>query len=106
MSDKKGCPLDGEDVVLLGPPTGDGGIIAIHHREDHTSITGILRPLEDGKSIDGDIVRLTPKENGIGFKQEVLYENPSKSGPAMVNNQDFRDGWSRIFGNKTAIGQA
>jgi hypothetical protein len=90
-------------VVILGPPTGDGGVCAVNHRPDHTITTGVLRSLEDGRPLDGDVVRLTPREGGIGYNKEVLY---SRSGPAMVNSREYLDGWESVFGKKTATGQA
>jgi len=97
LSDDK--PPPGRDYAILGPPTGDGGIHMIRHREDHTFESGVLRPVQEGKPISGEIIRLIPNEGEPGYDVETIY-SPVSGGPAMVNSKPFREGWDRIFEKK------
>lgn len=99
----KKCSLDDEEVVLLGPPTGDGGYHAMEHGSDHECAPAVVRPVQDGKPFDGELVRLVPRENGVGYRKEVLY---SRDGPPMANSREYVDGWDRIFGKRAGVGQA
>ena len=101
--EKKGC--DGSDIALLGPPAEDGGIHVLRHRPDHSIETGVLKPLRDGHPLYGEIVQMTPREDGLGY-DVVPIEIPGQ-GPAMVNNKAYRDGWDTVFNKtKTVVGEA
>jgi len=104
--DKKDDRCDGSDVAFLGPPAPGGGVHVLRHKSDHSLETGVLKPLEDGKPIYGEIVQMRPRENGLGYDVLPLEEADPSSGPAMVNNRAYRDGWDTIFGKKAKPGEA
>lgn len=106
--DDSGCG-DGEDFAVLGPPADGGGQYVLRHLSDCSWQAGVLRPLEDGKPVHGEIVCLRPREDGgPGYAVESVNAGgkTSGSGPAMVNSKAFRDGWDGIFGKKVAVGEA
>ncbi len=102
------------DIVLVHSPTEDGKGARVIRVRDQTIETGEVRPLEDGKPISGEVVKLTPRgENARVCDVETLVPAqqtqaaalpPSSSaprkGPAQVATDDFRDNWGRIFGTK------
>lgn len=107
MTDKKDGQCDESDVAFLGPPAPGGGVHVLRHRSDHSMETGVLRPLEDGRPIHGEIVQIRKRENGPGF--DVLPPEDAlagQGGPPMVNSQAYKDGWDTIFGKKTPAGEA
>jgi hypothetical protein len=64
---------------------------------------GELRPLEEGKPIDGEVVTLTAREESPGlFDVRTEYEPPKResSGPARVATRDYRKGWDKIWGRR------
>lgn len=93
----------GEDVAFLGPPAEGGGVHVVRHRPDHTWEAGVLRDVEDGRPLHGELVRLTQRD-GPGYSVETLHGRGE--GPAMVNSQAYKDGWENIFGQKVPAGEA
>ncbi len=105
-------------MLHLGPPVGNGYHPYVRHRPGCHIEAGILRKTnehgndEAGAPIDG-IMRIRHTGHGDVYDVESIYERaPScptddvaHEGPAMVSSEAYRDGWSRIFGNK-AVGQA
>ena len=105
------------DVVLLGPPTGDGeGVHVLRAREDRIE-AGEVRPMKDGAPIHGEVVKLTPREGAPGVCDvEVSYAPPAVAaarasaqgaptrgkGPPKVATDDYREGWDEIFGKRAA----
>jgi len=102
------------DVVLLGPPTADGeGVHVLRAREDRVE-AGEVRPLKDGASIHGEVVKLTPRQDTPHVCDvEVRYAPPASTGsttvrtmrgkgPAQVATRDYRNGWEEIFGASKA----
>lgn len=102
------------DVVLLGPPTGDGeGVHVLRAREDRIE-AGEVRPMKDGAPIHGEVVKLTPREGAPGVCDvEVSYAPPSSAraasapshgargkGPPKVATNGYREGWDEIFGKR------
>lgn len=67
----------------------------------------VLRPVEDGQTLSGDLVRLHPlKEFPLLADLETLLRHPNhaerpesgRKGPAMVATEAYRTGWEAIFG--------
>lgn len=94
------------DVVLLGPPTADGeGVHVLRAREDRVE-AGEVRPLKEGASIHGEVVKLTPRKDAPQVCDvDVTYAPPARSsastrgkGPAQVATSSYRNGWDEIFG--------
>jgi hypothetical protein len=95
----------GEDVVLFGPPTEDGeGYRVLRHTNDET-LMGTVRPLKHGKPIQGEAVRLAPRQGPLPL-YDVVHDDEARSGPAKVNSREFLAGWDRIFGQRSTVGQA
>ena len=98
------------DVVVLGPPTADGGGVHVLRARDEKIETGELRALQEGRPITGEVVTLEPrKENPRVCDVRSTFSPPSSKsstsaaphkGPARVATQAYRDGWDEIFGDK------
>lgn len=94
---------DKTDVVVLAGPTEDGkGANVLRVRPGHLE-AGEVRPLEDGKPIAGDVVRLKPRESAPAVCDvEVLHEGPAperrSTKPAQVASRAYRKNWDAIFG--------
>jgi hypothetical protein len=98
-----------DDFAILGPPADGGGNHVLRHRPDCSWEAGIVKPLEDGKPINGELVYLRPREDGgPGYAVESIDAGlPVRpSGPSMVNSRAFRDGWDGIFGHRAPAGEA
>lgn len=96
------------DVVLVGEPKEGGVVDVLRLREDRIE-AGELRPIEEGKPLYGELVKLSPRgEHPRLFDVNVLAAPPRKSdageggrrGPALVNSEAFREGWESIFGSR------
>lgn len=97
------------DIVLLHSPTDDGKGARVLRVRNEGIEAGEIRPLEEGKPISGEILKLKPRqENERVCDVEVLMappaggaaSRPTSKGPAQVASPDYRDNWSRIFGSK------
>ncbi len=94
-----------KDVVLLGPPTADGGGVHVIRARDERIETGELRALQDGRPIVGDIVTLRPREANPRVCDVTESYSPKGAqlghkGPANVASNAYREGWDEIFGEK------
>jgi hypothetical protein len=65
---------------------------------------GRLRPLDDGKPIHGQVVRLEPRtESPALFDVEVQHDARSSTGrPAKVATDQYRRGWESIWAKAQA----
>lgn len=103
----------GEDIVLVGPrlPSGVGHHV-LRKRGDRIE-AGSISPLEEGKPIHGDLVRLEARDEPGLYDVRVEHAAPKatprmaphtakrleeRSGPAQVASDDYRRGWTRLFG--------
>lgn len=101
-------PKKPEDVVLVHSPTEDGkGARVIRLREERVE-AGEVRPLEEGKPIAGEVVKLQPRdESGRVCDVETVVAapkrepRPTSKGPAQIASDDYRDNWGRIFGERS-----
>jgi hypothetical protein len=115
---KKECQLHG-DRMQIGPDRGDGLHPCVRHTPDHKISPGWVKPLKQGKPLNGASVVYLQYDPSIGdFEVKSTYEpnqpkdmstktqaSPS-TGPAMVASDEYRSGWDRIFGQKAAVGEA
>jgi hypothetical protein len=98
------------DVVLLGPPTADGGgVHVLRAREDRVE-AGEMRPLKDGVPIGAttEVVKLSPRADApnvcdvevkVPAAARPEHHEPVRGkGPARVASQSYRQGWDEIFG--------
>ena len=98
------------DIVFVHGPTPHGVQIT-RLREDRVE-SGELRPLQEGKPIIGEVVRLSPrKESERVFDVEVLARTTpapepaataDRKGPTRVANERFRQNWDVVFGPSIA----
>ena len=90
------------DVVLLGPPTADGGGVHILRARNDRLEVGELRALREGQPVSGEIVALEPRaENPRICDVRASYVTPgtgTQKGPAQIATQAYRDRWDDIFG--------
>jgi hypothetical protein len=102
MGDDKAAKTS-DDVVILGPPTADGGGVHVLRAREQRIEAGELRALRDGQPITGELVTLTPRPdapNVCDVKESVRVPGPAASarkGPARVASNAYRDGWDEVF---------
>jgi len=99
------APEKSEDVVLIHGVTSDGKGLAVLRKQGESLSAGTVRPLEEGKAITGDVVRLRPRpELPVVCDVEVEHPAPSLaregSGPAQVATEGYRSGWDSIWGKR------
>lgn len=100
-----------KDLVLVHAATSDGkGVNVLRAREERLE-AGVLRPLEEGKPIQGEVVKLTPRPElpflfdaetqvSVGAAKGETDGEPRRGsgGPAQVATATYRKGWDVIFG--------
>ena len=98
------------------PPTGDvavvfgkdenGTHILRRRSEDAPVEAGVLRPLQSGKPIEGEVVSLSPRPEApllFDVKSELPSPYPaarSTDGPAQVATDAYRKGWDAVWGRR------
>jgi hypothetical protein len=102
------------DVVVVHGVTDDGKGLKVVRARSGDIETGAVRPLEEGKPILGEVVRLHPrKECPLVCDVEVDLApakvsqpaDPGRKGPAQVASDAYRDNWDAIWArpNKPAL---
>lgn len=116
-----------EDVVLLGGPTADQrGVMVLRKRDDRVEV-GEVRPLEHGKSLGGDLVKLVPRAGqprvcdvettfsaeerlaatrGADHDTDRMVARRSQHGPPQVATQRYRDNWETIYERRGPVDPA
>lgn len=101
MSDEPSNPEPKQDVVLLGPPTADGGGVHVLRARKDQLEAGELRPVQEGKPLSGELLSLAPRKDNPrildvkgSYVQNAL---PSLKGPAQVATKAYRDNWDEVF---------
>ena len=100
-------PSTTEDVVVVHSHTEDGkGMNVVRKRGDELSL-GVVRPLEEGKPIVGDVVKLKPRDEHpalFDVETEVALTEPQPkrlaAGPSRVANSSYRKGWDSLWGGR------
>jgi hypothetical protein len=100
------------DVALILNPTADNeGIQILRQRAaDRPLELGILRPLREGRPIDGEVISLRPREGTPLFCDvKVELEDPhadrgTSDGPPQVATDRYRRGWEAIWGQRALPG--
>lgn len=108
------------DVVLVHGVTDDGkGYQVVRQREDRIEV-GAIKPLENGKPVHGEIVKLRPRSESPLLFDVVLQVDTrvdgdatgptvdsgtdeagrpgGRKGPVRVTNENYRSGWDGIWG--------
>jgi hypothetical protein len=92
----------GDDVALVYGVSHDGhGLDVIRKRQGRLE-AGTVRPLQEGKPIHGEVVRLKPRQNSpLVCDVEVDVPAPaarsSSTGPAQVATDQYRKNWDAIY---------
>jgi len=110
-------PKKPTDVVLVHGPTPDGaGVNVLRARQDGLEV-GTMRPMEHGRPIHGEVVKLTPRpEMPMLYDVETQLPAPdaadagtaasepaastdraATSGPAQVASDSYRKNWDAIW---------
>jgi hypothetical protein len=94
------------DVALIVDRTDDneGFQILRRRHEDAPVELGTMRPLREGKPIDGEVVSLRQRRD-LPFLYDVKTEleterRATADGPAQVATDDYRRGWDAIWGRR------
>jgi hypothetical protein len=93
-----------EDVALIFDRTEDneGYHILRKRAEDAPPELGTIRPLREGRPIDGEVVSLSPRPE-LPLLCDVKVElpdprRPTSDGPPQVATEEYRKGWDAIWG--------
>ena len=90
------------DVVLVCGQSEDGREYGVLRQRGTDIEVGTMRPLDQGKPIHGEVVRLKPREESPAlFDVEVHHDaRPSTGRPAKVASEQYRKGWESIWAKK------
>ena len=93
----------GGDMVLVCGQSKDGGAYEVLRQRGSEVEAGVMRPLDEGKPIHGEVVRLKPrKDSPMLFDVEVQHDARSSTGrPAKVATERYRKGWESIWANES-----
>jgi hypothetical protein len=94
------------DFVVIHGRTEDGdGMQVLRSRHGQLEV-GAVRPLAEGKPIQGEVVRLHPRQRCPAICDvEVQVPAPAKtqsSGPPQVASETYRRNWDAIFNSADA----
>jgi hypothetical protein len=111
-SSKRAPRSDGRDVALILHPTEDneGFQILRQRAADRPLELGTLRPLREGRPIDGEVVSLRPRKGMplvCDVKVELEDPHPGRAtsdGPPQVATDRYRQGWDAIWGRSLPAG--
>ena len=108
-SDKPDDSKPKRDVALIHGRTADGeGLRILRQREKQLEL-GEVRPLKEGRPIQGEVVTLRPRANFpllCDVSTEVEARTPGgaeparKSGPAQVASDRYRANWDAVFSRR------
>lgn len=99
-----------EDVVLIHGRSDDGALKILRKKGDELS-AGELRPMQEGKPIEGDVLKLRPrKDMPLVCDVEEEVKIPKSTGaptsasapkkPAKVASDQYRAGWDKLWGRR------
>ena len=103
QSSKKAGPKPPEsDVVLVYGRSDDGRGYDVLRQRGEQIEAGRMSPLDSGKPIHGQVVRLKPREESPAlFDVEVQHDTrPSTGRPAKVATEQYRKGWDSIWAKR------
>jgi len=95
------------DVALVFGKDQHGTHILRRRSEDAPVEAGVLRPLQSGKPIDGEVISLSPRSDApllFDVKSELPSPypaaRPTSDGPAQVASDAYRNGWDAVWGRR------
>jgi hypothetical protein len=94
-----------KDVAILVHPTEDQeGFHVLRRRDEDSPVeVGTIRPLREGRPIDGEVVSLHQRKDfalAFDVKVEVADQRATSGGPAQVATDQYRAGWDQIWGSR------
>jgi hypothetical protein len=102
--DRKDCPAGSKDLLELGPAVGERERLFVRHLPTHQMQAGVLCTLREGEPLaeGGTLVHLTRRGEGSTYEVQELYSRSegTRTGPAMVTSDAYRDNWEGIFGKR------
>lgn len=100
-------PSSSGDVALVFGKDEHGTHILRRRSENAPVEAGVLRPLQSGKPIDGEVISLSPRSDGpllFDVKSELpspyAAARPTSDGPAQVATDAYRKGWEAMWGRR------
>jgi hypothetical protein len=105
------------DVVLVHGVTPDGKGFEVLRARDERVEQGTVRPLDPGKPIYGEVVKLTPRTDApLVYDVDVQLEkaqvatdtasstvDTARSGPAQVASDSYRRNWDAIWKRRKRV---
>jgi hypothetical protein len=94
------------DVAVVFGKDENGTHILRRRSEDAPIEAGVLRPLQSGKPIEGEVISLSPRPDAplmFDVKSEIPSPYPAAratDGPAQVANDAYRKGWDAVWGRR------
>jgi hypothetical protein len=97
-----------EDIVVIRGRTADGAGLGVARLREGRVEVGVVQPLEDGKPIHGEVVKLKPRPACpivCDVEKVALDSSPteddaaerSRTGPAQVATDRYRENWDAIW---------
>ena len=108
VSDSRKSDERGDDVVLIHGVTDDGKGLQVLRKRAERLEAGCVRPLEEGKPIQGEVVKLRPRKNrpfvcdvevqvaATGARADAPPARDHK-GPARVATDAYRKNWRAVW---------
>ena len=86
----------------------ENGMHILRRRSEEAPVeAGVLRPLREGKPIDGEVISLIPRQEApqlFDVKTELpdprAGNRTSSEGPAQVATDAYRRGWDAVWGGR------
>lgn len=90
-----------KDQIRIGEEVGPNTRLVERRKNGRTSV-GTLTPMKDGQSLltGGELVKITPGEDGWHDVETVYEPEPALNGPPQVATPAYRAGYDRIFGKQ------
>jgi hypothetical protein len=99
----------GEDIALVYGVSDDGHGLDILRKREGRLEAGTVRPLEHGKPIHGEVVRLKPRKNSplvcdveVDVAAPAAVARSTSQGPAQVATDQYRKNWDAIYKTRSS----
>jgi hypothetical protein len=109
-SRKKDASETGDVALIFDRAESSDGYKILRRRASASEVEmGTIRPLKEGRPIDGEVLTLTARSD-IPFLYDVKTElpdprrgsRPTSDGPPQIATEEYRRGWEAIWGNSNA----
>jgi hypothetical protein len=107
----EGRPAGDVALVLDRTEDAEGYRVLRHRATDNQVEFGTMRPLKEGRPIDGEVISLSARQD-LPFLYDVKTEmadprpetrkRPTSDGPAQIATEEYRKGWDAIWGRAAA----